>query len=134
MRTQDFIGKYMDVLDNKERWCSSVMYDGNNCFFSYGSHYPLLFKINGIWFVNDAGYSATTSKHISWAFSYADYSVQLQHTVGAPFFTLVKKALEEQIVNLTLEAAKKKRHDTQVFRDIERKWNNAKAALKAIEA
>lgn len=46
----------------------------NNIIYSYGYHYPLAIKINGSWFINDAGYSTTTAKHISIAKHYGNYA------------------------------------------------------------
>jgi hypothetical protein len=45
--------------------CKASGYLGYNTCYSYGSHYPLIVKLdNGICLLNVAGYSNTTSKHI----------------------------------------------------------------------
>jgi len=53
------------------------MWDGET-LYSYGPHYPLLFKVAGQWVCNDRGHSVTTSKHIGQARQYSDFSVELQ--------------------------------------------------------
>lgn len=67
MTTQEFISRNYGVAAQKDRKCSSVFadYDGN--IYSYGRHYPLLFEVDGVNFVNATGYSNTTAKHINWA-------------------------------------------------------------------
>ena len=71
MKTSDFIRKHLNTSDGKERHCSSVITDGNGTFFSYGRHYPLLVNVNGLTYLNTAGYSSTTGRHISMASPYA---------------------------------------------------------------
>jgi len=44
-----------------------VYADTKGNIFSYGRHYPLLFKAKGLTFRNCVGYSNTTAKHIGWA-------------------------------------------------------------------
>lgn len=55
---------------------SSVRYDGER-LYSYGPHYPLLFKVGTYWVCNDRGYSNTTARHISYARQNADFCVEL---------------------------------------------------------
>lgn len=75
MQTRDFIFNHIPRLgplgDNgKSSQCSSVGYWGG-VLYSYGSHYPLMFKVNDVLFINTSGYSNTTAKHINWAWSAA---------------------------------------------------------------
>lgn len=67
MTTQEFIKRNYGIASDKDRKCSSVWadYDGN--IYSYGRHYPLLFEVDGVNFINATGYSNTTAKHINWA-------------------------------------------------------------------
>lgn len=53
----------------KTRRVGNIVRDENNVFYSYGGHYPLVWKCKGRYFVNDSGYSISTSKHIGHAFS-----------------------------------------------------------------
>lgn len=59
------------------------MWDGET-LYSYGPHYPLLFKVAGHWVCNDRGHSVTTAKHIGQARLYSDYNVQLQGSDTSP--------------------------------------------------
>jgi hypothetical protein len=68
-------GKIKQPKDGR-KYNSSIMWDGETVY-SYGTHYPLLFKVAGVWVVNDRGYSNTTGKHISWAGQFADYRLNL---------------------------------------------------------
>lgn len=63
---------------------ASILWDGET-IYSYGQHYPLLFKLEApadhargfYWVCNDRGHSVTTSKHIGQARQYADFCVNL---------------------------------------------------------
>lgn len=67
MTTQDFIAKTYGTTSDRERRCSSVFADYRGNVYSYGYHYPLVFNVDGLDFVNCTGYSSTTAKHIAWA-------------------------------------------------------------------
>jgi hypothetical protein len=84
MRTIDFIARCAEGKQVRDKRCASVFFESRDCIiYSYGYHYPLLFKIAGAWIVNDRGYSATTGKHISLAGQVADYRVSLnEHGIG----------------------------------------------------
>lgn len=85
MKTQEFISKNIGLKPSgyKRRWCSSVYQDYDGNFYSYGSHYPLLFKVDGQWFINNAGYSVSTSKHIGWAHSAIGCNAKTVKLVGS---------------------------------------------------
>jgi hypothetical protein len=59
----------------------NVSFDGNKCY-SYGSHYELgrIVEFNGVKLalVNDTGWSATTAKHISWAYGAVEHMPRLK--------------------------------------------------------
>lgn len=81
MTTRDFIAKCVRGEIRKNKTVSSVVYDaGLEVIYSYGSHYPLLFKIKDRWILNDHGYSNTTAKQINHASPYADYVVDLNNS------------------------------------------------------
>ena len=67
MTTQEFISRQFGNANGENKSLSSVTKDGNGNIYSYGRHYPLLFEIDGVNFVNATGYSNTTAKHINWA-------------------------------------------------------------------
>lgn len=67
MTSAEFISKNFGVASTKDRKCSSVFADNDGNIYSYGYHYPLLFKIGDLTFRNNTGYSNTTAKHINWA-------------------------------------------------------------------
>lgn len=67
MTTREFINKNFGVKSKKDRSCSSVWADYNGNIYSYGRHYPLLFKAGGLVFRNRVGYSSSTGRHIHWA-------------------------------------------------------------------
>lgn len=75
MTTRDFIRKNFTVVAGDTRHCSSVIADSHGNIYSYGPHYPLLFTAGGLKFRNVRGYSATTGKHIGWAWDLADYDI-----------------------------------------------------------
>lgn len=99
MTSFDFIKRCINGQQIKSRSVASIYFDGET-IYSYGTHYPLLFKINNKWILNDRGYSATTGKHISWAGSFNDYTMALpnfnngKHDID----TIGKSIVDEQII------------------------------------
>jgi len=81
MKTSTFIERCANGYEGTPRrgtkTVASVMWDGET-LYSYGPHYPLLFKVAGQWVCNDRGHSVTTSKHIGQARQYSDFNVELQ--------------------------------------------------------
>lgn len=79
---------------------SNVLYDGTHVY-SYGSHYPLLMRLeteNGTkWIRNDRGYSSSTGRHISHAGAFADGSVHLGHGMRPDYADIRKSANDELI-------------------------------------
>lgn len=104
MTSKDFIGACVrgETKQPKDgrKYNSSILWDGTT-IYSYGVHYPLLFKVGNVWILNDRGYSNTTGKHISWAGSFADYRVHLSARVhGTPTAADVLESISEEIINL----------------------------------
>jgi hypothetical protein len=146
MTTQEFISRNFGVTSTKDRSCSSVWADNTGNIYSYGRHYPLLFTVDGVTFVNATGYSNTTAKHINWARQASHDAVNLwvsgcnQYTWRNPdhsqkipallsiahygmtpaILKALKRAvladLEAERVNVADRMASKKRTDTQVYR------------------
>ena len=129
MTTRDFIAKTYNTTATRERRCSSVFtdYDGN--VYSYGYHYPLLFTIEGLTFINTSGYSSTTIRHIAWAKRAVGYSYIGVELNGARLpLTLddIEAKLGAKVVELKSEMDSKKRKDTQVYRSIEQDLHRAR--------
>lgn len=66
-----------------ERWAkgkggsSNHMFTDGGVCYSYGYHFPLLFKVNGVSFCNMRRYSTATSGHQCHARQYADHAAEL---------------------------------------------------------
>lgn len=120
MTTREFIYKALKGETRKE-FCSSVVVYGDTVY-SYGTHYPLAKIIKGVGFVNDAGYSMTTSKHINWAFGALSDLVGWDNVYHAPLgkggglnlkdIESSAKTENERLVSLM---AAKKRKDTKAY-------------------
>lgn len=67
MTSREFIQKQFGNNDGKTKSLSSIFKDERGNIYSYGRHYPLLFKVGDLTFRNNSGYSSTTGKHIGWA-------------------------------------------------------------------
>jgi hypothetical protein len=101
--------------------------DGHNNIYSYGYHYPLLFRAednDNLYFINTTGYSNTTSKHIGHAWAATDYkgiAIELNGRHLHPAFRLsdALTILSKQLADLKVLADSKKRKDTQVYARIE---------------
>lgn len=118
--TKEFIKKNYNVPSTRERRCSSVFADNKGNIYSYGWHYPLLFEVDGLNFINTMGYSNTTARHISWAWSAMDYSgvipVDLPRGTSARVtLAEIKDILTKQLKEVTDEMVAKKRKDTSVY-------------------
>lgn len=142
MTSREFIERQFGVDNGKERWCSSIYKDSYGNIFSYGKHYPLLFKIAGEAFVNDSGYSVTTAKHIGWAKQATDYraiNVELDrpaiqiindwYSTDEDKIRAVTRCLREQLERLQREAQSKKRKDTWVYENLQRRISDARENL-----
>lgn len=122
MTTQDFIARWAGVNDGKERWCSSVKKDGNGNMYSYGYHYPLVFKIGDLNFINCAGYSSTTGRHILWAKRAVPGAVEVwlprrSHWDGAVTYTLddMMEALKAEHADIKKRMDNTKRKNTKKY-------------------
>lgn len=144
MSTAEFIEKYLRGTTRKD-FCSSVVgyedLNGERTVYSYGKHYPLAKIINGYAFVNNAGYSNTTAKHINWAHSAtADivgydnvFSVPLSNGDGLDvqgMLSSTRRALTE----VQQAMASKKRKDTQVYKFLEHQEVRLMQTLQAVKA
>lgn len=123
--------------------------------YSYGIHYPLLFRVGSKVLINDIGYSNTTSKHINHAKNVEPDAIRVKlyperqgYTSGYSHIgtLLAWNASEDQLVeaisgnmqhhlsDLFDQMDAKKRKDTQVYRHLEYQFDNIAQAIGEIEA
>lgn len=145
MTTAQFIEKTYNVRASKERRCSSVFTDYQGTVYSYGYHYPLAFNVAGIDFINERGYSTTTSKHISWARQALDYDyvpVELDradaqviastYAIEDQKLDVIRASLHRQRDGIIKEMEAKKRKDTQVYAMLERDLLRVESSIKKV--
>jgi hypothetical protein len=135
MTTKQFIDDTFGVPSNTNRKCSSVFADTDGNIYSYGYHYPLLFKVDGLTFRNTSGYSTTTAKHISYCSRFDAIDVELDVHDRLRSLTLadIEERLEMMRDKLYGEMVIKKRKDTWVYHDLERRHERTKHGLAAIK-
>lgn len=122
MTTLEWMKKNINTKGTKT-FQSVMVSDG--VLYSYGYHYPLATIINGKGYINDRGYSVTTSKHISWAWSALGYSncyhaplpKTSRYYEPNPSFTRESIILSasKEYDRLQAEMDAKKRKDTRVY-------------------
>lgn len=123
MTSQDFIRSIVNGERTKARTVASIYFNGTN-IYSYGTHYPLLFKINGRWILNDRGYSATTGRHISWAWPFAAFRVHLERAALPDYDDVLKSAtaesqgLTERLAALSSRAFRQRERLTERLQDV----------------
>lgn len=143
MRSKDFITKYFGKQDGKLRTCSSLLKDTQGNIYSFGFHYPLLFKVKSVSnttlnFLNITGYSQTTRRHIGYCTELAEYFVKLPNgsTTNSlsPSFTIdaITEALTSEIKQLESSMKAKKRKDTNIYKELEYQYNDRLKSLKAL--
>lgn len=148
MTSREFIAKQFGNADGKSKSLSSIYKDGNGQIYSYGHHYPLLFKIGELTFRNCSGYSSTTGKHIGWAGGVEPLTIDVwlsgcnQYTWNNPengqkvpkllslqlygstpeleqaLMTAVFADLEAELVDINKRIATKKRTNTAIYRSL----------------
>lgn len=127
MKTKEFISINLDTKPKKDRYCSSVMQSTNGNFYSYGYHYPLLFKIGDKWLVNDMGYSSSTNKHIYWAFNATPNAlpIQLPNYINIDLTNKEKLAdiVRSTVHEIKREMNSKKRKDTKIYANLQYQYN-----------
>lgn len=108
MNNKKFIRDYSFTNTDARHW---NLFNENCVLYSYGYHYPLLFEVNGLRFVNTRGYSNTTSKHIAMAWLEAEYEVKL----NSRNFDIetIKKCLQEEKETIIEDIANCKRKVSQ---------------------
>lgn len=87
-------------IHGKKRTGKHIYTDGT-IIFSYGSHFPLAFKNNGIVLVNTTKYSSTTQRHQSMLFKVLDRSAHHSDIVECTTKE-IQKAIERPDLPLVL--------------------------------
>lgn len=139
MTTRQFITRAFN--ERKTGKCSSVFAE-NGDIYSYGYHYPLLFRIKGQAVRNVRGYSNTTQRHIMWSRDVDAIDVHCYNT-----FRLFGGENSDDIALISLIASQtdyvesikrqmdaKKRKDTQVYHWLEVDYDRAMDNLDKLKA
>lgn len=135
MTTREFITNAYH--NRKSGKCSSVFAE-NGDIYSYGYHYPLLFRVGGKTIRNVRGYSNTTQRHIMWSRDvdaidiHAPYSFRLVGDDSAILRNL-RDGQKAYIASIEKAIAGKKRKDTQVYKCLQFDLKRAKAKLELIK-
>ena len=135
MTNADFIEQAAQMVLSQTEWQKRYwnLYYKDWVLYSYGLHYPLIFMVNGMVFVNTAWYSKSTSKHIWLARRAGCYGVELPRTVhGKPTLDQVNAVLHTKKINIETKLWWLKRRGTQIestlLRELE-KVNNTIAQI-----
>lgn len=138
---------------------NSLIKDDNNNVYSYGIHYPLLFRVGDKVLLNDIGYSNSTSKHIDYAAQVDSNAIRVKlyperegygsgytHIGRLLWYSDEERLSDEQIMDevvggmqhhlsdLVDKMEAKKRKDTQVYRYLEHQFDNIASAIAEMEA
>jgi len=135
MTTAEFIKKTYNTTSTRERFCSSVFTDYEGNVYSYGYHYPLLFKVEGLDILNVTGYSNTTAKHINWARQAVSNPVEVELRGARLPLTLddIEAKLGAKVVELHSQMQAKKRKDTQVYKHLEQEYEQTLADYNRVK-
>ena len=137
MNNTTFIEKAFYGLTNRDSH-GNLHKDNDNNIYSYGYHYPLLFRAQDndkLVFVNVTGYSNSTSKHIQKAWSAIDYkgiAVKLNGERLPVTAHRMMILLGAQAVELKSTMDSKKRKDTQVYRGLQYDLNRVLADYETV--
>ena len=107
--------------------------DGNGTMYSYGFHYPLLFEVNGLKFINAMGYSNTTAKHISHARSLAQHEVHIPYNNSDISPLAIQKALANERAYILDEIEAIKRKNTKKEARLQQRVNEIEQALTELQ-
>lgn len=141
MNTTEFIEKALRKETNRTSVASvfaETKWTDNNqvIVYSYGYHYPLATIIDGVGFINNRGYSNTTSQHIQKAWRAITNIVGYENTYSLPLTNgdslnlygiheSAKREMERIIATMFV----KKRKDTQVYAMLERDLEKIKEVV-----
>jgi hypothetical protein len=129
MTTREFINKAWHGT-TRTRQCSSVFVDNDGNIYSYGYHYPLLFRVGNKVIRNVKGYSNSTSKHIHWTrdIDAIDVEVPRDFRIGYDQERMLEQLIQgqhEYVTSIKGQMDGKKRKDTQVYRWLEYDYTRA---------
>lgn len=134
---------------------NSLMQDGHQNVYSYGIHYPLLFRVGDKVLLNDIGYSNTTSKHIGHARDVEPDAIRVKlyperEGYGSGYTHIGRMlwynddagdvldeiigGMQHHLSDLVDKMEAKKRKDTQVYASIEHEFNQIAMAIVELEA
>ena len=137
MTTREFINANFGQ-SGRSKDCSSVHKDQDGNIYSYGYHYPLLFKINGHNVRNVRGYSSTTARHILWSRDIDAIDIEMPYgfRLGNDAWNYAE-GLRGQLAYVEQckkELDSKKRKDTQVYRYLQSRYERAVNNLERLQA
>lgn len=158
MNNATFIEKAFWGKTRKEHNNWSLKRDKHQNVYSYGIHYPLLFRVGDKVLLNDSGYSNSTSKHIGLAWGvYSDaISVKLypeREGYGSGYTHIGRMlwygdgetspelvlgeiigGLQHHLSDLYDKMEAKKRKDTKVYAELEYQFDNIASSIAELEA
>lgn len=112
----------------------SLFTDGNGTMYSYGYHYPLLFDVNGLKFINTMGYSNTTAKHISHARNLAQYEVHIPYNNSDISPLAIQRALVNERAYILEQIEAIKRKNTKKEATLQQRANEIEQALTELQS
>jgi len=122
MTNEDYVRKNAFVPNTQH---GHLFTDNNGTMYSYGYHYPLLFKVNGLTFVNVAGYSHTTAIHINHARPLATYEIRLnEYRANDISVETIIQTLKNEMDHLEESISNIKRKDTQKGAMLQKRVND----------
>ena len=155
MNNKTFIDKAFWGNTRKEHNNWSLKVDSHQNVYSYGIHYPLLFRVGDKVLLNDIGYSNSTSKHINLASEVEPDAIRVKlyperegygsgytHIGRMLWYNEDASAISDEIIgglqhhlsDLVDKLEAKKRKDTQVYASLEWEFNRIAQAIAELEA
>lgn len=134
---------------------NSLLKDGHDNVYSYGVHYPLLFRVGDKVLLNDIGYSNSTSKHIRLASNVEPDAIRVKlyperEGYGSGYTHIgrmlwygddasvvsdeIVGGMQHHLSDLVDQMEAKKRKDTQVYKHLEYQFDNIASAIAEMEA
>lgn len=131
MKNSEYIQANAFKPDTKH---GNLFTDGNGTMYSYGYHYPLLFDVNGLKFINTIGYSQTTAKHISYARNLAQHEVHIPYNNSNISPLAIQKALVNERAYMLGQIKAIKRKNTKKEERLQQRVNEIEQALTDLQA
>ena len=131
MKNSEYIQANAFKPDTKH---GNLFTDANGTMYSYGYHYPLLFEVNGLKFINTTGYSQTTAKHISHARNLAQHEVHIPYNNRDISPLAIQKALVDERAYISEQIEAIKRKNTKKEARLQQKINEIDYTLNRLIA